>query len=196
MIKDCKISDSKRKWFADKVLAHEPLLRGYLQCLVPRSPDIDDLLQETYARLLATADGEIERVRATGEFVCRTAHSLVLERIRSQRVVSLDLMAQMESLQVMHSIPWLDRIPDTRQELTLLRRIVTGLPRRYRKIFVLSKVHGFPHEEIAALLGIPQRKVEQQIAAGIRLCATRMFASAGGQRRGLLAQMLSHGAMR
>lgn len=198
MITEYTIGDSKKKWFADKILIHEPILRSYLRRIVPPFHDIDELLLETYGRLLAMADGEIERIRATGELVCRTAHDIVLDRMRRQHVVPLDVMAELESLRTMPSslllLSSFEKARNTRQELVLLRRVVGSLPRRCRQIFILCKVHGLSQAAIAVQLGIPEFKVEQQIATGIRLCAARMFGPVPEQKRGLFSRLLAQDA--
>lgn len=46
------------RWFAEEVYPHEPALRAYLQARFPTLGDHDDLVQETYTRLLrAQANG-------------------------------------------------------------------------------------------------------------------------------------------
>ena len=48
------------RWFAEHVQLHEPVLRGYLRGMVS-SDDIDDIVQETYIRLLRARErGPIE----------------------------------------------------------------------------------------------------------------------------------------
>src|SRR5258706_7278593 len=40
------------RWFAEEVQPHESSLRSYLRAVFPLLPDIDDLVQESYARLI------------------------------------------------------------------------------------------------------------------------------------------------
>lgn len=44
------------RWFSEQVQPHEPALRAYLSKRFPSLPDHDDLVQETYARLLRHSD--------------------------------------------------------------------------------------------------------------------------------------------
>ena len=54
---------SQTHWFATELAPHEPALRAYLHGLVNPS-DIDDLVQETYARLLRAHErGPVEHPR-------------------------------------------------------------------------------------------------------------------------------------
>ena len=50
------------RWFDDHVLPHEPLLRAWLRSRFPRGVDLDDLVQESFARVLrARANGAASR---------------------------------------------------------------------------------------------------------------------------------------
>ena len=40
------------RWFADEVKPHERSLRAYLRSVFPGFPDVDDLVQESYVRLI------------------------------------------------------------------------------------------------------------------------------------------------
>ena len=44
------------RWFSERVHPHEPALRAYLSRRFPSLPDHDDLVQETYARLMRIED--------------------------------------------------------------------------------------------------------------------------------------------
>ena len=46
----------KARWFSEHVHPHEPALRAYLSKRFPALPDHDDLVQETYARILRVDD--------------------------------------------------------------------------------------------------------------------------------------------
>lgn len=50
-------SAEQARWFSEHVQPHEPALRAYLSKRFPSLPDHDDLVQETYARLLRVGSG-------------------------------------------------------------------------------------------------------------------------------------------
>ena len=53
------------RWFAEEVQPHEPALRAYLRARFPAVGDHDDLVQETYARLLrAREQGRLTYAKA------------------------------------------------------------------------------------------------------------------------------------
>ena len=54
-------------WFAESVQPHEPALRAFLSRRFSSLPDHDDLVQETYARLLRVSDPQrLEHVQVAG----------------------------------------------------------------------------------------------------------------------------------
>lgn len=67
-------SAEQARWFSEHVQPHEPALRAYLSMRFPSLPDHDDLVQETYARLLRVPSSAS---RAPGVFQCaRCSESL------------------------------------------------------------------------------------------------------------------------
>ena len=50
------------------ILKIEPLLRAYLHRFAPRPADLDDLLQETYSRLLALKETDRDAIESTQAF--------------------------------------------------------------------------------------------------------------------------------
>jgi len=175
----------------------KPFLRRYLQRIASKVSDIDDLLQEIYARLLAMPDIEIERVRDVGALLSKTIHAVILEHLRRQRVVSLDTMVAMQSLKDMPPLPWADK-----QKGTLARnwRCCAGSSRACRGAAGGSsssaKSMACKRKRSPSVWAFSQHKVEQQIATGVRLCASLLFTIAAGNNRSLLAQLLLHGTAR
>ena len=67
-------------WFAAEVLPHEALLRGWLRARFPALPDVDDIVQEAFARVLrAHGEGTVICPRA---LLFQTARNLALNQIR------------------------------------------------------------------------------------------------------------------
>ena len=170
----------------------EGLLRAYLFRIVRNMADVDELLQETYARLLAApaADrGEVRSVRALALAIARNA---ALDWLRHRDVVPMSLMSDMAALDVLDESARVEEIVNAHQELALLAECVEELPTRCRQAFTLRRVYGLSQSEIAERLGISEGTVEQLIARAIRRCAERLFAREGAEdRRDSLSRRLS-----
>jgi len=163
-------------WLAKEILVHERALRGYLSRFFKNGADIDDVVQETYARLLGLSEPASHAVRNWHAFLFTSARNVALDRIRKSRVVSLDAMVEMESLDTLDQQPSADEALNARQELALLADAIAGLPDRCREVLTLRKLYGLPQRVIAQRLGISESTVEKHVAYGVRLCADRMFA--------------------
>jgi RNA polymerase sigma factor (sigma-70 family) len=163
-------------WMAREILVHEKMLRGYLARISKNPADIDDVIQETYARLLALSESSFAAVRNWHSFVLTSARNVMVDRIRRNRVVSLDAMVELGSLDVLDPQPAADDALNARQELALLAEAIAGLPARCREVLTLRKLYGLSQREIAAQLGIAESTVEKHVAYGVRLCADRLFA--------------------
>jgi RNA polymerase sigma factor (sigma-70 family) len=170
-------------WFAKAILVHERALRGYVSRFFKDFADIEDVLQETYSRLLALSDPASNAVRNWHAFLFTTARNVALDRIRRSRVVSLDALAEMGSADVLDPAPPADEVLNARQELTLLLDTIASLPDRCRETLTLRKLYGMSQREIAQRLKITESTVEKHVAYGVRLCAERMFAGGGEARK-------------
>lgn len=164
------------RWFAEEVQPHETSLRAYLRGMFPSLPDIDDLVQESYARLIrAHEGGRISYIKA---FLFTTARNAALDIFRRSRVVSFELMADMSTLTILEDRPNAAEATTKQEELELLATAVRGLPDRCRQVLTLRLLYGLSHKEIAADLGISEHTVKAQLAKGMRRCGD-FFASRG-----------------
>jgi RNA polymerase sigma factor (sigma-70 family) len=173
----------RNAWLAKDILVHERALRGYLSRFFKNVADIEDVVQETYARLLGLSDSAAVGVRNWHAFLFTSARNVALDRIRRARVVSLDTLAEMGGADVLDQTPTADEALNARQELALLLETIASLPDRCRKALTLRKLYGLSQREIANRLAITESTVEKHVAYGVRLCAERMFAKRGGARK-------------
>lgn len=157
------------RWFAEEVQPHESSLRSYLRQLFPSLPDIDDLVQESYARLIrARETGRVAYARA---FLFTTARNAALDLFRRRRVVRIEGVADMNALPVVEDRPDVAEAMCRQQELTLLAAAVRTLPERCRQVLTLRLMYAMSHKAIAAELRISEHTVKAQLAKGMRRCA-------------------------
>ncbi len=173
----------RNTWLAKEILVHERALRGYLSRFFKNVADVEDVVQETYARLLSLSDSASMAVRNWHAFLFASARNVALDRIRKARVVSLDALAEMGSADVLDQTPSADDALNARQELALLLETIASLPDRCREALTLRKLYGLSQREIAERLAISESTVEKHVAYGVRLCAERMFAKRGETRK-------------
>jgi RNA polymerase sigma-70 factor (ECF subfamily) len=165
-------------------LEFEGVLRACLYRYARNAADVDELLQETYAHLLAAgaAQGR-EEVRSIRAFALTVARNVALSWLRHRQVVPIELVADLEALELLDEAGQVDEIVNTHQELALLTAAVAALPTRCRQVFTLRKVYGLSQKEIAAELKISENTVEQHLAKGMRLCSAALANSPVAERR-------------
>jgi len=174
----------------DRFLLHalefESVLRACLWRYTHNNSDVDELLQETYARLLVVgAAAPATEVRSIRAFCLTVARNVALDWLRRQQVVPFELVADMESLDVLDDGAQIEEIVNAHQELGFLADAIAALPKRCRQAFTLRKVYGFSQKEIAARLNISENTVEQHLTKAARRCAQALFDSplAGRQQK-------------
>src|SRR5688572_33328306 len=111
-------TNEEARWFAEEVQPHETSLRSYLRNVFPSLPDIDDLVQESYARLIRAR--EAGRVSYAKAFLFTTARNAALDFFRRRKIVLIDGVANLADLSVIEDRPDAAEAVNTQQELAML----------------------------------------------------------------------------
>ncbi len=159
-----------------EALESEGVLRAYLFRFVRNPADVDELLQETYARLLVGSPADGTEVRSVRALALTIARNVALDWLRHRNVVPMELVSDLAALDVLDEKAQVEEIVNSHQELALLAEVVGELPKRHRQVFTLRRVYGFSQREIAQHLGISETTVEQLLARAVRRCAAALFA--------------------
>lgn len=160
------ISTERAHWLARHILPLEPTLRAWLARAVPHGLHPDDVVQETYARLvLLPSVSEIQQPKA---YVFQVAKRLISEHIRRANVIPIESVAELASAQMPHEGRSPERIVSGHQELERLSVAIDHLPARCRTVFVLRKIEEMTQKEIATHLNISERCVEKRMSRALK----------------------------
>ncbi len=154
-------------WFAKEVRPHERLLRSYLLGIA-RSSDIDDLVQESYARLLRLR--EQGRLRSPRGLLFTVARNAAHDLFRRRGTAATDPITENEYLNVLDETPGTAEVVSREQEIELLADAIASLPERCRAVFILRQFENLSQREIAQKLGIAEHTVESQLTKALRRC--------------------------
>ena len=166
------------RWFAREVLPHETDVRRWLARHIRALPncDFDEIVQEAYARLWATSPERIVNARA---YFFVTARHVVGEILRRARVVSIETMADIDTLNVPDGDGGPERRVSGREELEQMRRALAKLSPKCRMAFELRKFEGMSQRQIAERMGISESTVEKHLIKGLRGVMSEMKAADG-----------------
>lgn len=158
------------RWFSAQVQPHDAALRAWLRARFHTLADTDDLVQETYARVLQLRARDPLRVHAIKPLLFTTARHLALDQIRRRQIVPMEALVDDQGEGFAEDAPGIAETVSRRQELALLAEAIQTLPDRCRQILTLRKIYGLPQKEIARQLGISEHTVEAQVGVGMRRC--------------------------
>jgi len=169
-----------------QALEIEGVLRACLYRYTRNNSDVDELLQEVYARLLVSGSTDEPEVRSVRAFALTIARNVAFDWLRHRQVVPIELVADLEALEVLDEGEQIEEIVNSHQELAILVKAIQGLPERCRQVFTLRKVYGYSQKEIAIRLNISENTVEQHLTKAARRCAQALFDQPVSERRSLL----------
>jgi RNA polymerase sigma factor (sigma-70 family) len=157
---------ARHRWIAAQILPYEGEVRGWLRrhARSLRTADVDDLVQEAYARLWLTDFSAIANGRSYFYTIVR---NLLLEHLRRARIVPMERLGEIEALRIPSEEPGPERHVTARQELERLERIVQALPAQCQLAFRLQKFGGLSQREIATEMNISEKTVEKHLATAL-----------------------------
>jgi RNA polymerase sigma-70 factor (ECF subfamily) len=159
--------DSSR-WFAEHLQPHEAMLRAWLQSRFPQLLDVDDVIQEAYARVLAARGrAEIHQPKA---FFFATARNLALDYFHRRQIARIEPLGGLDELSVLDDGEDIAETVARNQEIELMTEAIQSLPDRCRQVMTLRYVYGLSQKDIASQLDISVRTVEAQVTLGTKRC--------------------------
>jgi len=155
------------RWLARNVLPHEALLRAKLGGMCLYDLDIEDVIQEMYARFMTHPS--LDSIRYPRQYALLTARGIIIDHVRHSRVVSITSSGNLEMLEIpAPDINTEERI-EFQQEINVVMAALDQLPKTCRETLVLRRVEGLPQREVARRLNISEKTVEKHMATGVRL---------------------------
>lgn len=178
---------AKYRWIAQNVLPLESEIRGWLRLHVRSlsAADVDDLVQEAYARMWGAEFTAIANPRAYFYGVIRNQ---LRQGARRARVVKMELMGEIDDLGIISDEPGPERRLSARQELERLKSIVAELSPQCRKAFELRKFEGLSQRDVAARMGVTESTVEKHLAKALTTILEATAGQAGDVGRDGAAQ--------
>lgn len=146
---------------------HRRALSSYLRRRMSSEADVQDVVQESYARILSYGYGCSRPAVVWKALLYRIATNLAYSRGRMDRARNRAGHAPLEDVELVSEAPCQERLVAGEQELQIVRRVILGLPPKCRRVFLLSRTHRKTYPEIAELCGISVKMVEKYISQAL-----------------------------
>lgn|ERR1700683_2661662 len=160
-------------WFTREILPHEAALVRYLTRRWPNRDDVYDLRQEAYVRVYEAAGKS--RPTSPKSFLFTTARNLMADRVRRERVVSIEAWADLDALNVLVDELTPERHESALQQLRRLAEAFKDLPPKCREVVWMRRVDGVSQKEVASRLKVTEGTVEKHVARGVRILADFLY---------------------
>lgn len=163
----------------DAYLENEVALKRFLRRFVRSRDDIDDLAQECFLRAYAAESNH--SINSPRAFLFTVAKNLALNELARRANATVETLGDFGDQDVIvdESQVAIDDEVDSRERIRQLARAIASLPPQCSKVFILRKMQGLSHKEIAARLNISVRTVENHVALGLLRCKAYLRANGG-----------------
>ena len=164
----------RHQWIADHILPCEAEVRRWLgrYTRTLRAEDIDDLIQEAYARLWSA---DFTRIRDGRAFLYSVVRNVLQDQLRRARVVQIECVAEIDALDI-DEAPGPERWVSAHQQYEQLLRVLEKLTPQRLAVYQLRKFEGLSLREIALRLGIAEKTVENLLGLAQAQVMKALFA--------------------
>ena len=167
------------RWLARNLLPYEPIIRARLGRVQLYGLEIDDIIQETYARIVSLPS--LDSIRHPKQYAIQVATGIIIDHIRHSRVISINASGGLEQLDVSSPEAGPEKQMEFREEIAQVAHFLAALPPTTRETLILRRVEGLSQQETAQRLGISVKTVEKHMARGV-LMLMELFGRGGKTR--------------
>lgn len=166
-----------KDWFCREVLPLERPLMQFIRRNWKVSEDVIDLRQDIYEKALNGARNGLPL--NTPGYIFAIARNHLISQARRAKIVSFELVADLEFLDLQADLQASERALEARDQLRRAQQGLANLPPRCREVVRMRKVDGFTTKETAEALGVGVDAVEHQLTSGMRALTDFMLGGSG-----------------
>jgi RNA polymerase sigma factor (sigma-70 family) len=163
-------SNDKRAFVQLLFERHRDALLRHVRNLLGTRTDAEDIVQETWSRLLRADNLQRHQGRARS-YMFRVATNIAFDRHRRRRETSLE---NPEELAEAASVAGPDAIAEMDQAIEAITQTLLAIRPRSRKVFLMRTAEELSFEAIAERLGISKRTVEREMKHALDACQRRL----------------------
>ena len=156
-------------------------IKSFLGRLLTRREDIEDIAQEAYLRAyVAEQSRGIDQPEA---YLFRSARNLALTKLTQKSRQMTDLIDDLGPAVVLEGEAPLEEFVAAEESLGLHCEAVAHLPEKCKQVYILRKVYGLTHKEIAERTSLSVSSVEKYMLKGVLACRAYVERREGASRK-------------
>ena len=174
-------------------LEHGHFLKKFLSRFLSREQDIEDVAQEAYLKAYSAEQdkGEIAHPKA---FIFSIAKNIALNELNRKSRQMTDYIEECQASAVLEASANTENTVEARESLGVYCEAIASLPEKCRHVYLLRKVHGMAHKEIADRLGISLSTVEKHLRMGVLSCRDYLDRANNDRSAAQIAAAAAHSA--
>lgn len=166
------MDSNSTEWGLGEYTRYYRELLGFLTIKLRCPHEAADMVQETFARLVALDD--VSAIRQPRAFLYRIARNLAVDSIRKRSLRARYFIDLTELEDAPSDGPMPDHLAEEDQLRCALDQTITEMPVRRRNVFLLYRFAGLRQAEIADRLGISTSMVERHLMKAMAQCRQRL----------------------
>ena len=147
---------------------HHLSLKRFIGRYLNSAQDIEDVTQEAFMRAFSAE--KTTEVHQPKSFLFRIAKNVAITQLRKKSNQITDYIEDQPSQDVLVNEWSTEDEVLVNEKLDIHSQAVAALPPKCREVYLLRKVYGLSHKEIAAKLGIASSTVEKHLMKGVEDC--------------------------
>lgn len=160
-------------------LEYREVIIGYLMKHQCSAEDAEDILQETYIRIIDRNNLEQQEVRAKN-YIFTTAVNIWRDKLRRENVHKAYTLEKFHACEPVATLPGPDKNAQWVQDLDIIKDCLMQVRSRHRNVFLLRIIEKLTFIEIAEMLHVSTKTVQRDYFSTLSLCKVKM----GEQRHG------------
>jgi RNA polymerase sigma-70 factor (ECF subfamily) len=163
-----KNAEASQSAVSSAFMENSNLLKIFLRRFLSVQQDIEDVVQEAFLRAYQSEKKKnIEQPKA---FLFRIAKNLALTKLTRKSRQITDYIEESDPSVVIQSELTVENEVQALQTLGIYCEAIATLPEKCRHVYLMRKVHGLSHKEIAERLDLTVSSTEKYLHKGVMHC--------------------------
>lgn len=168
-----RIAQGDESALGDLIDVYGPKLLAFCLKFIPEQALAEELVQDTFLKIWNNRQ-KLTKILSPEAYLFTMAKHLCLDylrKIKKENELKTELLQKKE---VSHNL--VDDFIISKQYEELLSTVIKNLPQRQREIFEMSRHQGKSHKEIAQILGISPKTVDEHMSRALKAIRKQIFA--------------------